>query len=43
VFFDDGGGVVRFLVVGTCAYDALLLVLRSSGKRTLAKLTAVDA
>lgn len=42
MFFDDGG-VVRVLVVGTCAYCALLLVLRPSGKHTLAKLNAVDA
>ncbi len=42
MFFDDWAGVVRVLVVGTCAYFSLLAVLRVSGKRTLAKLNAFD-
>ncbi len=42
MFFDDWGGLVRVLVVGLCAYLALLALLRMSGKRTLAKLNAFD-
>lgn len=34
--------MVRVVVVGVCAYVALLLLLRASGKRTLAKLNAFD-
>lgn len=42
MFFQDWQGVVRVLVVGTLAYAALVLFLRLSGKRTLAKLNAFD-
>ena len=42
MFFDNWGGLVRVVVVGVCAYVALLLLLRASGKRTLAKLNAFD-
>lgn len=42
IFFDDAAGLWRVIVVGTCAYVALLLLLRASGKRTLAKLNAFD-
>ncbi len=42
MFFDDWAGVVRVLVVGTCAYFSLRAALRVSGKRTLAKLNAFD-
>jgi uncharacterized membrane protein YcaP (DUF421 family) len=42
MFFDGWSGLVRVLVVGTCAYVALLTLLRVSGKRTLAKLNAFD-
>lgn len=42
MFFDDWYGVVRILVVGACAYVALVVLLRLSGKRTLAKLNAFD-
>jgi uncharacterized membrane protein YcaP (DUF421 family) len=42
MFFDGWSGLVRVLVVGTCAYIALLPLLRLSGKRTLAKLNAFD-
>lgn len=42
MFFDGWSGLVRVLVMGTCAYAALLAVLRISGKRTLAKLNAFD-
>jgi len=42
MFYDDWQGLVRVVVVGTCAYVALVLLLRVSGKRTLAKLNAFD-
>lgn len=42
MFFDGWYGLIRVLVVGTCAYGALVLLLRVSGKRTLAKLNAFD-
>lgn len=40
--FDSWFGLLRVLVVGTIAYAALVLLLRVSGKRTLAKLNAFD-
>ena len=42
MFFDSWSGLVRVVVVGTCAYVALIALLRISGKRTLAKLNAFD-
>ncbi len=42
MFFQSPQGVVRTLIVGTLAYVALVLFLRISGKRTLAKLNAFD-
>lgn len=42
MFFNDWEGLLRLVVVGTCAYLSLVLLLRSSGKRTLAKLNAFD-
>jgi uncharacterized membrane protein YcaP (DUF421 family) len=42
VFFDSWYGLLRVLVVGTCAYVALVVLLRISGKRTLAKMNAFD-
>lgn len=42
MFFDDWGDLVRVVVVGTCSYLSLLVLLRVSGKRTLAKLNAFD-
>jgi uncharacterized membrane protein YcaP (DUF421 family) len=42
IFFDDWGGILRVLVVGTAAYAALILMLRASGKRTLSKMNAFD-
>lgn len=42
MFFDDLTGLLRVVVVGTLAYLALLVLLRISGKRTLAKLNAFD-
>lgn len=42
MFFDSWFGLLRVLVVGTAAYASLVLLLRVSGKRTLAKLNAFD-
>lgn len=42
MFFDGWQGILRVLVLGTCAYVALLVLLRVSGKRTLSKLNAFD-
>ena len=42
MFFQDWSGIVRTILVGTLAYAFLVLSLRVSGKRTLAKLNAFD-
>lgn len=42
MFFQDWAGIVRTLVVGVLAYATLVVFLRISGKRTLAKLNAFD-
>lgn len=42
MFFQNWSGMIRTLVVGTLAYVILVLSLRVSGKRTLAKLNAFD-
>lgn len=42
MFFESGFGLLRVIVVGSLAYGVLILVLRISGKRTLAKLNAFD-
>ncbi len=42
MFYDDWQGLVRVLVLGTCGYVGLVILLRISGKRTLAKLNAFD-
>lgn len=42
MWFDTWGDLVRVLAVGTAAYASLVLLLRLSGKRTLAKLNAFD-
>lgn len=42
MLFDGWEGLVRVLVVGTCAYAALVALLRVSGKRSLSKLNAFD-
>lgn len=42
MFFNDWEGLVRVFVVGVGAYVALVLILRVSGKRTLAKMNAFD-
>lgn len=38
LFFQDWQGVLRTVIVGTFAYTTLVIFLRISGKRTLAKL-----
>ena len=42
MFFDDWQGLLRVVVVGACAYVALIALLRVSGKRTLSKMNAFD-
>ncbi|WP_100498382.1 DUF421 domain-containing protein [Geodermatophilus chilensis] len=42
MWFDSWADLGRILAVGASAYLTLVLVLRSSGKRTLAKLNAFD-
>ena len=42
MFFDDWSTVARTLIVGTLAYVAMVLLLRISGPRTLAKMNAFD-
>ena len=42
MFFSSWMSLIRVVVVGLLAYGALVLVLRVSGKRTLAKLNAFD-
>ena len=42
MWFDGWSDIIRVASVGTAAYLTLLVVLRLSGKRTLAKLNAFD-
>lgn len=42
MFFDSWSDIVRVAVLGSGAYLALVIALRASGKRTLAKLNAFD-
>ncbi|HSL43672.1 MAG TPA: YetF domain-containing protein [Anaerolineales bacterium] len=42
IFFDGWTGLIRTAVVGICAYTALLVLTRISGKRTLSKMNAFD-
>ncbi len=42
IFFQDWQGIARTVVTGTLAYATLIVFLRISGKRTLAKLNAFD-
>jgi uncharacterized membrane protein YcaP (DUF421 family) len=42
MFFDSWADIGRILIVGTLAYIALIVLLRISGKRTLAKMNAFD-
>jgi uncharacterized membrane protein YcaP (DUF421 family) len=40
--FGGWSGIVRLLVTGTCAYVALVVMVRIAGKRTLSKMNAFD-
>jgi uncharacterized membrane protein YcaP (DUF421 family) len=42
MLFDDAQGLVRVAVIAVMAYTALVLALRMTGKRALAKLNAFD-
>jgi uncharacterized membrane protein YcaP (DUF421 family) len=42
MWFDSWSDILRVLAVGAAAYGTLVLLLRLSGKRTLAKLNAFD-
>jgi len=42
MFFQNWSGIVRTILVGIMAYATLVIFLRISGKRTLAKLNAFD-
>lgn len=42
MFFDNWFALVRIVVVGVLAYLGLVILLRISGKRTLAKMNAFD-
>ena len=42
LLFQGWGGLARTALVGVLAYAALLVLLRTSGKRTLTKLNAFD-
>ncbi len=42
IFFDGLAPVFRTLILGTLSYIGLVILLRSSGKRTLSKMNAFD-
>lgn len=42
LFFDGWPGVLRIPLVGLLAYAVLIIMLRTSGKRTLSKMNAFD-
>lgn len=42
LFFDNPAALYRTLIIGALAYVVLIVLLRTSGKRTLAKLNAYD-
>jgi uncharacterized membrane protein YcaP (DUF421 family) len=42
MFFSSFNTIERTIIIGFCAYIALILLLRISGKRTLSKLNAFD-
>lgn len=42
MLFEDWAGIGRTVLVGTLAYVALVVLIRVSGKRTLAKMNAFD-
>lgn len=42
MLFDTAYGLLRILIVGPLAYAAIIVILRTSGKRTLSKMNAFD-
>ncbi|KDE55546.1 DUF421 domain-containing protein [Methanoculleus sp. MH98A] len=42
ILFGDPAFLVRVLIVGVCAYVALVIIVRLSGKRTLSSMNAFD-
>jgi len=42
MFFDSWDDLFRLIVVGTLGYGGLVLILRTTGKRTLSKMNAFD-
>lgn len=42
MWFDSWSDIGRILLVGTAAYATLVIILRTSGKRTLSQLNAFD-
>ncbi|NVO85506.1 DUF421 domain-containing protein [Hymenobacter terrestris] len=42
IFFSNWENIIRLLITGVLAYVGLLLLLRTSGKRTLSKMNAFD-
>lgn len=42
IFFNEWAGIGRILMTGVLAYAALIVMLRTSGKRTLSKFNAFD-
>jgi uncharacterized membrane protein YcaP (DUF421 family) len=42
MIFDSWQGILRILILGSCAYLGLVLMLRISGKRTLSKMNSFD-
>lgn len=42
IFYDGWEGIVRAAIAALCAYAALILILRISGKRSLSKLNIFD-
>jgi uncharacterized membrane protein YcaP (DUF421 family) len=42
MFFDNWEGIIRTVTIGVLAYVLLIAMLRTSGKRTLAKMNAFD-
>lgn len=42
MFFNSWEDLLRVVIVGTCAYVGLIVILRVSGKRTLSKMNAFD-
>ncbi len=42
MIFESWQGILRVLILGSCAYSGLVLMLRISGKRTLSKMNSFD-